>query len=30
VALQILGGDMHVVWPEAFADTAAVFPRAKS
>jgi branched-chain amino acid transport system substrate-binding protein len=29
VALQILGGDMHVVWPDAFADTKAVFPRAK-
>ena len=30
VALQILSGDMHVVWPEAFADTKAVFPRAKT
>ncbi len=30
VALQILNADMHVVWPDAFADTAAVFPRAKT
>ena len=29
VALQIQGGDMHVVWPGDFADTKAVFPRAK-
>ena len=28
VALQILGGDMKVVWPEEFADAKAVFPRA--
>ncbi len=30
VALQILNADMHVVGPDSFADTAAVFPRAKT
>ncbi len=30
VALQIQGGDMHVVWPDSFADTPAIFPRAKT
>ncbi len=28
-ALQIQKGDMTVIWPEAFADAPAVFPRAK-
>ena len=30
VALQIQQGDMKVIWPDAFADTAAVFPRPKA
>jgi branched-chain amino acid transport system substrate-binding protein len=30
VALQIQKGDMKVIWPEAFADAAAVFPRPKA
>lgn len=30
VALQIQGGDMHVVWPEEFGDRQAVFPRPKA
>ncbi len=29
VALQIQKGDMHVIWPDAFADAPAVFPRPK-
>ena len=29
VALQILSGDMHVIWPAEFADAKPVFPRAK-
>ena len=29
VALQIQQGDIHVIWPEQFADIAAVFPRPK-
>ena len=30
VALQIQKGDMHVIWPDAFADATAVFPRPKA
>jgi branched-chain amino acid transport system substrate-binding protein len=30
VALQIQQADMHVVWPEAFADRPAIFPRPKA
>ena len=30
VALQIQHGDMHVIWPEQFADTKAIFPRPKA
>ncbi len=29
VALQIQKGDMHVIWPEQFADVPAVYPRPK-
>ncbi len=30
VALQIMGGDMKVVWPEQFADAKPVYPRPKA
>ena len=30
VALQMLGGDMKVVWPEQFADAKPVYPRPKA
>ena len=29
-ALQIQKGDIHVVWPEQFADAKPVFPRPKA
>ena len=30
VALQMLGGDMKVIWPEQFADAKPVYPRPKA